>query len=191
MDEAQRLFIGVRLSMAALRALEGFVPKLKARAHELGVPVRWIPPENYHVTLKFLGWTRAPVSSAIRDHLRKAVTAVAPFTFEVCSVGAFPDARRASVLWAGVGGDGAKALTELAGHVDTACQDLGFSADERAYHPHVTVGRLRDPKNVTEMLLPFQELKFEPCHAEELVLYQSKDGGGSVHYEERAVIKFG
>ena len=102
-------------------------------------------PENLHVTLKFLGGIDEARVPSVIDALRGAVGRHARFVIEIGELGAFPSATRARVLWAGVtGGDGA--LAALASTVDTALAGLGFPHEERAFSPHITLGRVREPR---------------------------------------------
>lgn len=104
--------------------------------------VRWVKPENVHLTLKFLG-------DATEDELARAAEVLDSIcerheAFEVTTsgFGAFPSARRARILWAGLGG-GAGRLTALAHDVQRSLEALGFDPERRPYAPHLTLGRAR------------------------------------------------
>jgi 2'-5' RNA ligase len=138
----------------------------------LRVGLRWAPPEQWHVTLHFLGpLTRlAPVV----DGLAAAVRGRPAFPFRLGGAGAFPNARRARVVWIGAaaGGD---ALVDLAGAVTAALGPLGYEAEARPFHPHLTVARLKVPDDVAAVLAA---LGSEPVGAaftvREVVLYESR-----------------
>jgi len=68
-EEGKRLFVGLRVSLATANALGRAVETLGRRARDGGLEVRWVPPAGYHVTLKFLGWTRATAIEAVADAL--------------------------------------------------------------------------------------------------------------------------
>ena len=104
--------------------------------------VRWSRPENVHLTLKFLGEVRAEALEALCDAVQKLCERHTPFEVGLAGLGAFPSARRARILWAGVG-VGARELRFLAADVETALAPLGFEREDRAYTPHLTVGRVR------------------------------------------------
>jgi 2'-5' RNA ligase len=107
--------------------------------------VRWVAPDNFHVTVKFLGAVDEARLPAVIDALHAAVPHHARFAIDVGGLGAFPSATRARVLWAGVvAGDGP--LAALAATVDTALASLGFPREARAFSPHITVGRVREPQ---------------------------------------------
>lgn len=99
---------------------------------------------NLHVTLKFLGpidETRVP---AIADALGSAASRTAPFDVAVRGLGAFPNASRPRVVWAGL--EEAGALGALAGQVNGALAALGLPRESRPFATHVTLGRVREPR---------------------------------------------
>jgi RNA 2',3'-cyclic 3'-phosphodiesterase len=104
--------------------------------------VRWTRPENVHLTLKFLGDVRAETLDSIRAALGEVCAEHAPFDAVLAELGAFPSARRAKILWIGVGA-GSDRLRSLAADVDDALASLGFGREKRPYVPHLTLGRVR------------------------------------------------
>jgi 2'-5' RNA ligase len=106
--------------------------------------VSWVAPENFHVTLKFLGSVDDGRVQGVIDALHTAVQGHAPFDLEVSGLGAFPSATRPRVLWAGLAGDIAP-LAALAASVEDALDGLGFPREGRAFAPHITLGRVREP----------------------------------------------
>ena len=172
MSEGQRLFVGVKVSMAVVGDLSGAVETLARRAQQGGVRVRWVAPASYHVTLKFLGWARPDTVEAIDDALRRAVAAVPPFAFRTERLGAFPTVERATVVWAGID-DRSGSLVRLAQAIDREVAVLGFEPEKRRFHPHVTLGRLRDPADVSQVLLPLSEQVFSETRASEVHLFES------------------
>ena len=133
-----RLFIAVtpppEVRRAALEAVEA--------ARELGGAIRWTKQENVHLTLKFLGEVPDDTLEVLRDALREACSAHAPFDARLRGLGAFPTPRRARVVWAGVD-EGAEEMTALAASVESALEPLGFRTEGRPYVPHATLGRAR------------------------------------------------
>lgn len=103
--------------------------------------VRWLPPQNVHLTLKFLG--ESPEPGGLHDALRAVCGRHRPLDLDLRGAGAFPSPERARVLWVGVG-KGSEALGELAGSVEGALEELGFARERRPFHPHATVGRARE-----------------------------------------------
>src|SRR5262245_53705051 len=150
----KRLFIGVRVSVQTANALAAAAETLQRRARDAHIDVKWVAPVNYHVTLKFLGWTREDAVGSVRDALDGALVGVAPLKFRTARLGAFPSLEKASVLWAGVEGT---PLDDVAARVERAMVGIGYSAEHRGFHAHVTLGRLRETRSVRELVLPLSE----------------------------------
>lgn len=168
---ARRLFIAVPVATTVAEQLAGACESLARRAQAQGVPMRWIAPASYHVTLKFLGWTRAEAIPAITAALERAAATVEPFRWKAARLGAFPSTSRASVVWAGV--EDATELTRLAAAVEDELEQLGFPRERRRFHAHVTIARLREPRDVADVLLPLSEQVFSMTRVDSVHLVES------------------
>lgn len=104
------------------------------------LPVRWVKAEAMHLTLKFLGAVAADRHDQLADALQHAARASRPVTVTVAELGAFPDARRPRVLWAGVSPE--PGLELLQHQVEQAFAPLGFPPEGRPFRPHLTLGRV-------------------------------------------------
>lgn len=183
-QKSKRLFVGVRVSVATANTLAGCAETLARRARDAGIDLRWVAPANYHVTLAFLGWTRPDAIGAVCDAVGDAVAGESRITFRTSRLGGFPSLDKASVLWAGLDDQGTAALTRLADAVMTRTEALGFARDARAYHPHVTIARLRDARAVREVVLPMAEQMFGDTKIEGVTLFESETkSSGSVYHE--------
>ena len=113
-------------------------------ARELPVAgqVRWARPENVHLTLKFLGDVPEEDVAPVTEALEPVRSRHEPFEAELSGFGAFPSTRRARILWAGIG-EGSEPLRDLARDVEASLEPLGFEREDRAYVPHLTLGRAR------------------------------------------------
>jgi RNA 2',3'-cyclic 3'-phosphodiesterase len=181
-EEGKRLFVGARISVATANALAGAAETLARRARDAGVDIRWIPPVNYHLTLRFLGWTRVEAIGAVRDALVAAAAGTAPLAFKTARLGAFGSLDRATIVWAGI--EAPAPLIELAGRIEAACAGLGYTPERRPFHPHVTMGRLRDARAVREVVLPLAEQMFGESHLDTITLFESETkSSGSVYRE--------
>jgi len=108
---------------------------------------KWYGPEDYHITLKFLGdLPESDQAGLIAGALPVAAVAVL-FEVGLVGAGAFPSLWRPDVLWIGV--QDSSALTALAARLENALMDVGYPSERRPYHPHVTVARCR-PARMTE-----------------------------------------
>lgn len=183
----KRLFIGVRVSVQTANALASAAETLQRRTKDAGIDVKWVAPVNYHATLKFLGWTREDAIGAIRDALEGAVVGVQPLKFRTSKLGAFPSLEKASVLWAGVEGG---ALDDLAARVETAMAGIGYAPEQRAFHAHVTLGRLRETRPVKDVVLPLSEQMFSESRVDGVSLFESQTKSSGSVYMEIARIAF-
>ena len=115
-----------------------------ARARRLALRgrVRWSKPENIHLTLKFLGDVREEILDGLCAALEEVCGRHAIFDAGLAGFGAFPSARRAQILWAGIG-MGSTRLSSLATDLDAVLAPLGFEREKRPYTPHLTLGRAR------------------------------------------------
>ena len=132
-----RTFIGVAIG-ESIRASAKAMQQTLARC---GADVKWVEPENLHVTLLFLGEIDdTDMVNACRI-AAKAAAKEPPFILRVGGVGAFPTPRRPKVLWGGIT-EGADALVRLHAAIEEPLLELGaYRQEERGYTPHLTLGR--------------------------------------------------
>lgn len=181
MSAGKRLFIGVRVSVQTANALAAAAETLQRRARDAHIDVKWVAPVSYHVTLKFLGWTREDAVGSVRDALATALVGAAPLKFRAARLGAFPSLEKASVLWAGIEGT---PLDDVAARVEHAMVGIGYTAEHRPFHAHVTLGRLRETRSVRDLVLPLSEQMFSESRADGVTLFESETkSSGSVYRE--------
>ncbi len=102
---------------------------------------RWVAPENFHITLSFLGNVDEHRTAKIANTLQETLDEMPPFELGIFSAGAFPHKKYPRVLWAGVG-EGEEKLYNLQKSVASVLHhEHGFEPDERDYHPHITLAR--------------------------------------------------
>jgi RNA 2',3'-cyclic 3'-phosphodiesterase len=112
------------------------------RGNESGI--KWVPPENIHLTLKFLGNVTDQEIPEICAAVSRAASESSPFSFSVGSCGSFPPNRPARVLWIGIT-EGQPELKQFAKRVDHWVNKLGFPLEKRAFSGHLTLARIRQP----------------------------------------------
>jgi RNA 2',3'-cyclic 3'-phosphodiesterase len=138
-DAPWRLFLAVSLDQDVQRLITEEISALS----EEGWPVRWVQPETSHLTLHFLGETERERADLVRLALPDVVAAHAPFALRTAALGVFPNFRRPRVLWLGLHGP-VHRLQTLQKDIGGALQGLGFAAGDEPYHPHITLGRVRN-----------------------------------------------
>lgn len=120
--------------------------------------VSWTRPEGMHLTLKFLGEVEEKVLPDIENALGKAVSYIKPFSLDLSGVGIFPDKRRPRVVWIGIKGD-VEGLVKLQSSIEKEFEKIGFPAEKRGFTPHITLGRIRSPRDVERLLNLIEEEK--------------------------------
>ena len=138
-----RLFVAAEVPPAHL----DWVAEAVAPLQETLPQARWVPKQNQHITLKFLGWVDAMKLDEVGKAVERVAAAHAPAPVAVSGFGCFPHAGRARVLWAGLD-DGAGVLARMAKDLDSSFVPLGIDAEDRAFVPHLTLARLRRPQPV-------------------------------------------
>ena len=139
--ETWRLFIAIDLGTAAREALRA----AQDECRRPDLPVRWADPAGAHLTLKFLGDTDRALVAPLGDALRAVAADHRPFALRTAAPGVFPNPRRPRVLWLGL--DGAlDRLASLHRAIDAALVPLEFTPENRAFSPHLTLGRVRDDR---------------------------------------------
>ncbi|WP_042121644.1 RNA 2',3'-cyclic phosphodiesterase [Paenibacillus senegalensis] len=134
--EKLRLFIAVPVAPEIKERLSSSIRPFQ----QSGMFRRWTHPEDYHITLKFLGDTEAGDADKITDLLSQSLNNSSPLTLSLQGFGIFGAPKAPSVLWAGVGGD-TEQLIPLNEAVETAMMELGWPREARNYHPHLTLAR--------------------------------------------------
>jgi 2'-5' RNA ligase len=148
-----RCFIAVNLTEEVRKSLADVISELrKSRAD-----VKWIPPGNIHLTLKFLGNTDDSLVPAISESLSKKLSHYKPFYIKIADVGCFPSEKHPRVIWIGM--EGADELKEIQKDVDAEISTFGFAPDDRPFSPHLTIGRVRSARNLTELMKYFEGFK--------------------------------
>ncbi len=149
--------------------------------------IRWVPPRNIHLTLKFLG-DISPVNLGLLKQMLIAEAAQhAAFEIEIAGLGSYPTPRRPRVLWIGV--HAPPALLSLQRAVELTAARLGYgSPEERAFSPHLTIGRVRQniaAADLQRVRLALEETRIGVlgrARIEAVHLFKSElDAGGSVY----------
>jgi 2'-5' RNA ligase len=134
-----RLFVAIELGDAVLDLLDEATAPLRAEAPELA----WVPRDKRHLTLKFLGEVEEASASRLVEAADRAAARQPPMEMHVREVGAFPNFRRARVVWIGV--EQEPRLELLHHDLELACAELGFEVEGRPFRPHITLARVRAP----------------------------------------------
>lgn len=169
-DTVGRLFLAVPLPPEVRFALAD-------RLDELRLPGKPVPPENWHITLRFLDVVDQVTYERFLSGLEQP--SETSFNMGIDGFGSFPNSAKATVLWAGVG-TGANQLASLNEQAEEASVSAGLLPEERPFHPHLTLSRLRPPVDVRHLM--GEEVTFG-WRCQTLIVYRSHLGRGKARYE--------
>jgi 2'-5' RNA ligase len=183
-----RSFLAINLSPEANRVILDSITGFRF----LGKSVRWVRPENIHLTVKFLG-DQTP--SAIRDisaALQEVASGLQPFEIKIGPTGIFPSLKRPRVLWIGTKGNN-EAIRRMHGLVEEALSHVGIEKDDRPFSPHITIGRIkgRPPSQDSIIRLLKSDLPPEVTLVDRFCLYQSRLTPAGPIYKPLSIHPFG
>ncbi|HET6445561.1 MAG TPA: RNA 2',3'-cyclic phosphodiesterase [candidate division Zixibacteria bacterium] len=153
-----RAFIAIEVPDDVGKALSDTRRILNSRL-ELG-GIRWVKTSNIHLTLRFLGNVNSEQLPALYEGLDIVAAQNNPFSLDLDVLGCFPNARRPRVIWVGLTGETGK-LNLVNGSIERVLDTLGWESEGRDFHPHLTLGRVKDPNRVVNSQLPWGEVMAE------------------------------
>lgn len=180
-----RLFVALDPPDPVRRRIGAMQAELRRAAGRHADEVRWVPPENVHLTLQFLGAVPEERLEALRGAIARTAAHSRPLALEVKGAGGFPSARRPRVLWAGLTGE-VPALAVLAADLGRELAPLGFPPEDRPLSPHLTLGRAREGRGAPGLGGALAQAGSQDAvlwRADTLVLYRSHLGPSGARYE--------
>lgn len=142
-----RLFVAILFPETVREAIREATRE--ARSHDRDV--RWVPSEQIHLTLRFLGSVERGRIEGLKARLGEVAAESEGFLLTLSGTGAFPRLSRPRVFWVGV--RPTSGLGMLHGRVSAAVQSAGFEPEARPFRPHVTIGRVRRGREATRDLI--------------------------------------
>jgi len=171
---AIRAFIAIDLPTVLRENLSSVIGNLQSANPNA---VRWVPVQNIHLTLKFLG----DISPANLQMLSKMLAAetknIAPFEMSVGGIGAFPNHLRPRVVWIGV--KAPLTLENLQRNIESETRRLGYAPEERPFSPHLTIGRIthnakpQDIRQLSETLVNLDTGNLGEVCVDKIVVFRS------------------
>jgi len=163
-----RLFVALEPNVKVVANLTELVRRLRPVA-----PIRWVRPQNMHVTLKYIGDWREDRLEAVLRALGE-VRSTMPLNVPLAGLGFFPSVNAPRVFW--VGAEPTAPLRQLASSVDAVLQPLGIAPEVRPYFPHLTLGRVLDGDSLDELHQAVEDLPsrdFGTITPDRFVLFES------------------
>ncbi len=189
MAETVRAFIALPLPELVRDHLRG----LRERLLPYHFPLRWLPPENVHLTLKFLGDIPRDVVPALSAAMETAGRDGVPLSLAAKGIGVFPTVKKARVVWAGLKGE-TEALIRFQAILDKALAETGVPPETRPFRAHLTLARTKgrvEPESLTSAMAELAGIETDPFIAGELVLFRSKLSPRGATYSRLAAAPIG
>jgi RNA 2',3'-cyclic 3'-phosphodiesterase len=183
-----RLFIAIDIPEQIRKAIGELLDILK----KYDADVKWIPPENIHLTLKFLGSTPDSIVTRIQEALLPLVSSYEPFYITIRSTGVFPNKKYPRVIWIGI--VDSDILKELRDRIENAMSLLGFQREDKAFHPHLTLGRVQAQRGMISLmgeLELFHDRQFGTFRVDQVKLMKSELKPKGAEYRCLHTIPFG
>jgi len=167
-----RAFLAIEPPENILQEISRLQENLK---REISGRLSWTRPQGQHLTLKFFGDISRDDIYSISTAVQKRVVAEQKLNLKIEKLGVFPDTRRPRVLWCGITGD-VERLINLQKKLDSDFATIGFPAEDRSFKAHLTLARIKDPRDITgmsEALKKYDSFKAGEFTADKLFLFQS------------------
>jgi len=167
-----RSFLAIELPKPIIKKIEEVQGDLKSTHAE----VRWVSPEKIHLTLKFFGNIDESRIDLIFKSIEESIRNTSPFSLKVRGVGAFPNLKNPRVIWMGLV-EGREILVSLQKQIETQLEKVGFQPEDRPFHPHLTLGRIKSTRGKEELVGRMEKYKneeeFGDFLVERLILFKS------------------
>jgi len=167
-----RAFLAIEPPEDILNEISRLQEKLK---REISGRLSWTRPQGQHLTLKFFGDISKEDIHSISTAVQKRTVAEQKLNLKIEKLGVFPDVKRPRVLWCGVTGD-VERLIHLQKKFDGDFAAIGFPAEDRSFKAHLTLARIKDPRDITgmsEALKKHDSFEAGEFTADKLFLFQS------------------
>ena len=181
-----RCFVALTLSESARASLAD----IQQRLRDAGPRVAWESPEKLHVTVRFLGPTTEDARRKLEELLSAEAKTVSPFDLVFHELGAFPDANRPRVIWAGA--FPTEAVMNFGTKMETLCRSAGWTPEARSFHAHCTLARVKGLHGALNLTEALKSITFDPVlhRANDVVLMKSDLLQGGSQYTTLASFPF-
>ena len=137
--------------------------RVQSELRNADADVKWDSRDKFHITLKFLGDTDSSLLPELSEALRKSIGEFRSFDLAYEGVGGFPNVSRPKVIW--IGTKPSEEVQRLQAVVEQTCTSLGFSQEERAFHAHITLGRVKGNRGLDRLTATLNSVTFGPSIA--------------------------
>ena len=183
-----RCFIAINLP----ETVKNHIAEIISDLRKTGADVKWVPAGNVHITLKFLGSSDETVIPELKERLSKKLSHYNAFYIKIAGIGCFPSEKRPRVIWIGM--EASEILKSVQKDIDLELETFGFAPEDRPFSPHLTIGRVRSPKRLPELMRRCADVKATELGAIEVTsihIMKSELKPAGAAYSSLAEIPFG
>ncbi len=166
-----RSFLAIELPRTIQKKIEEIQGDLKSSHAD----VRWVSPEKIHLTLKFFGNIEESKIEPIVKSIEGPIQTTPPFSLKVKGVGAFPHLKNPRVIWMGLT-SGKENVISLQQRLEVLLEKIGFQTEDRPFHPHLTLGRVKSNRGREELvgrMEKYREEEFGDFPVETVIFFKS------------------
>ncbi len=170
-----RTFIALDISEDIRKRLAEFIENIQKGLIRTGANIKYVAPENIHVTLKFLGNTPDDLIPKIHTELEQFYNTQEKALVKIGEIGVFPHRKLPKVIWVGINGSREK-LSYLQEETENICEKFGFKPENRKFSPHLTIARIKSLKSsnaVMSVIDSHRHYGFGKMNFEKITFYQS------------------
>jgi 2'-5' RNA ligase len=174
-----RTFLALPLSELFLAELTEVIQQAQSKLQG----IKWVLPEQVHITLHFFGKTSEQEIQRIRELVSPLTACYPPLHLGLEGIGVFPTAHKPRVIWVGVVGE-TSVLSRLQGEIENALGKANFLLEDRSFRPHATIGRVKDSRQTGKQAIgEIASIKTELRTINKITLFQSMLSPQGPHYE--------
>jgi RNA 2',3'-cyclic 3'-phosphodiesterase len=170
------------IALPALPAVQQAIAEVQIKLKAVHADVKWEPKDKFHITLIFLGNVDQSKLELLSAALATSFQQFHSCTISYESLGAFPNIRNPRVIWIGIRSN--QTVLDLQSAAGQICAESGFPLDDRTFHPHITLGRVKEARQVPRLTEAIKTITFDPIemHCSEIVLMKSDlHSSGSIY----------
>lgn len=161
------------IAVPTIREIQNKIAAIQAELISSAADVKWESSDKFHITLKFLGEVETSTLEIISATVMDIIHRFPPL--EICyeSLGVFPNFNNPRIVWMGARKN--QNISNLQAQVEDACEQCGIPKEERAFHPHITLGRVKGSRNIVRLTEAIKSCNFDPMETtcSEIVLMKS------------------
>ena len=141
-----RAFVAIEIDSGIKDRLSEYLDQLK----KTDASVKWVAPENIHLTLKFIGYIEEETLPDLNKIISDAVSCLGPFSISIGNIGAFPNLKKPRIVFVCVQDKGNN-LLNIHERLDKGIGRLGIKMESKKHAGHITLGRIKSQKNISRL----------------------------------------